>query len=187
MRSHTLKNHLFPVGLPLRMTFSIAYRQRRGTPLRALLHGLLLFACLLALSPLQAQSGYIKKYRPLADSLSEKYGIPSSVILGVAIVESGAGNTRTARLLNNHFGIVGVNKLQKTHGVKTRYKQYASVADSYVAFCQLISRRKFYPRLKGQKDYTLWINAISKTGYSERAEEWRKKITSAIQKNKLAK
>ena len=54
-----------------------------------------------------AQSKYIKQFKPLADSLSEEYKIPTAVILGVAIIESGAGTSRNSKLLHNHFGIVG--------------------------------------------------------------------------------
>lgn len=121
----------------------------------------------------------------MADSLSEAYGIPAAIILGVAIVESGAGTSRNSRLLNNHFGIVGKNNLLKTKGIRTRYKQYASVAASFADFCNLLTRKKFYSALKGNMDYKLWITAISKTGYSEAPAEWRKRITTAIQKNKL--
>ncbi|MDF2381155.1 glucosaminidase domain-containing protein [Nostoc ellipsosporum NOK] len=155
-------------------------------PFRRTFFSLGLLALLATATPARAQQAYVNKYRPLADSLSSVYGIPRSVILAVAIIESGAGTTRTARLLNNHFGIVGSNRLHKTHGIRTRYKQYPSVAASYAAFCQLIARKKFYPKLKGEKDYRKWVDAISKTGYSERPAEWRKKIISAIQRNKLA-
>jgi len=149
---------------------------------------LFLLMALLFILPhsLQAQSKYVKKHRHLADSLSVIYEVPSSVILGVAIVESGGGNSRNAKLLNNHFGIVGKNNLLKTKGIKSRYKQYSSVADSYEDFCQLLSRRKFYPTLKGNTDYRLWVDAISKTGYSEVPAEWKKRISATIRKNKLA-
>ncbi|PZR29590.1 MAG: muramidase [Citrobacter freundii] len=147
-----------------------------------------ILAVLLFILPqvLQAQSKYVKKYRHIADSLASIYDVPAAVILGVAIVESGGGNSRNAKLLNNHFGIVGKNNLLKTKHIKSRYKQYSSVAASYEDFCKLLSRRKFYPTLKGNKDYRLWVDAISKTGYSEAPAEWKKRITAAIRKNKLA-
>lgn len=148
--------------------------------------GLLVLLCIFAVQGLQAQSKYVKKYRPLADSLAAVYEVPAAVILGVAIVESGSGTSRNARLLNNHFGIVGKNNLLKTKGIKSRYKQYSKIADSYVNFCQLLSRRKFYSSLKGNKDYRVWVDAISKTGYSEMPEEWKKRINGAIRKNKLS-
>jgi len=141
---------------------------------------------LISAQSLQAQSKYVKKYKPLADSLSAVYEVPSSVILGVAIVESGSGNSRNAKLLNNHFGIVGKNNLLKTKHIKSRYKQYSSIAGSYEDFCKLLSRRKFYSTLKGNQDYRLWVDAISKTGYSEVPAEWKKRISATIRKNKLA-
>lgn len=131
------------------------------------------------------QKKYIKRYKHLADSLSRVYEIPASVILGVAIIESGSGTSKNAKLLNNHFGIVGKNNLLQTKGIKTRYKQYPNIAASYVDFCRIISRRRFYPTIKGKKDYKVWTDAISKSNYSEVPEEWRKKINSAIKKNDL--
>lgn len=134
-----------------------------------------------------SQFKYIHLYRPLADSLAAVYEIPASVILGVAIVESGAGSTKNATILNNHFGIIGKNNLHQSRGIKTRYKQFITVKDSYIAFCKLVSKRKFYKTLKGNNNYLLWVNAISKTGYSELPEVWRRKIITIIKKNRLAR
>ena len=134
---------------------------------------------------LHAQGKYIQTYKPLADSLSVVYGIPSSVMLGVAIIESGSGSSRNAKLLNNHFGIVGKNNLLKTKGIRSRYKQYPSVKASYIGFCQLLTRKRFYPKLKGNHDYNLWLDAMSKAGYSEAPVEWKSRISAAIRKLKL--
>ena len=147
---------------------------------------LLSFLLLTLVQVLPAQSGYIKKYGSLADSLAKEYKIPVAVILGVAIIESGSGTSRNSKLLNNHFGIVGKNDLMKTKGVKSRYKQFKSVTDSYVAFCKLVKKRKYYEKLKGNNDYNLWLDAMSKAGYSEVPEEWKKKIASCIRKHKLS-
>jgi flagellum-specific peptidoglycan hydrolase FlgJ len=133
-----------------------------------------------------SQTKYVQKYRPLADSLSEEYGIPAAVILGVAIVESGSGTSRNAKMLNNHFGIVGKNKLLKTKGIKSRYKQYDSVEDSYHAFCKLLKKKKYYKKLKDNKDYKLWVDAISKSGYTEAPATWKQRVSDVIRKNKLA-
>lgn len=178
-----MKAQLFLVRLPILMVIKKLLKLKQHA-IKATLT--LLFICLLGHSSLQAQTSYVNTYKPVADSLSGVYGIPPSIILAIAIVESGAGTSRNAKLLNNHFGIVGKNNLLKTKGIKTRYKQYGSVLGSYVDFCKLLSRRKYYARLKGNKDYKLWIDAISKAGYSEAPVEWRKRITSTIQKYKLA-
>jgi flagellum-specific peptidoglycan hydrolase FlgJ len=146
----------------------------------------LIFILLLASQLVFAQSKYIKQYKPLADSLSKEYKIPVSVILGVAIIESGAGTSRNSKLLHNHFGIVGKNDLLKTKGIKSRYKQFKSAADSYQAFCKLLKKRKYYDKLKGNMNYHLWLDAMSKHGYSEEPEQWKQRITAAIRKSKLS-
>jgi hypothetical protein len=132
-----------------------------------------------------SQSSYIKKYKPLSDSLSNEFKIPSSVILGIAIIESSSGTSRNCKLLNNHFGIVGKNNLLKTHRIKTRYKQYTSSRESFIDFAKIISRKKYYNKLKSNPNSNDWIEEISKHGYSEMPNIWRKRIKETIKVNKL--
>ncbi len=147
-----------------------------------LMFGVFSFSTLFAQS---ATSSYIRDYKILANTYSKEYGIPASVIMGVAIVESSSGKGRIVSLLNNHFGIVGSNEAEKTHGIKTRYKQYLSASASYKAFCKLLTRRKFYNKIKGNDNYKVWLSEISKTGYSTRPTEWLNKITGVITKYDL--
>ncbi len=143
-----------------------------------------LFGFILALaSPVFSQTKYVREFRPYADSLSKEYGIPSAVMLGIAILESGSGTSRNAKLLKNHFGIVGKNKLKD---VKSRYKQYDHARDSYKDFCKLVKKKKFYEKLKGNTNPTVWVEALSKAGYSEVPETWKQRVLSTIKKNKLA-
>ncbi|MFM8255408.1 MAG: glucosaminidase domain-containing protein [Bacteroidota bacterium] len=146
---------------------------------------LLILVLLIQQSGFTQKSSFREKYQPLADSLATVYKIPSAVILGVAIIESGNGTSRNSRLLHNFFGIKGKNNLLKTKGIRSSYKQYKSDTASFVDFCKLVERKKFYPTLAGNPDYKPWILALSKTGYSEVPETWRKLITGAIQKNRL--
>lgn len=132
------------------------------------------------------QKTYINKYKSTARSLSVKYGIPSSVILGVAVVESSSGQNRNSKLLKNHFGIAGKNNLRKK-GIYTKYKQYPTVNASYIDFCKVITRKSFYKKMKGSKNYAKWVDAISKTGYSTQPATWKKKVTTVIKKYNLAK
>lgn len=148
-------------------------------------NGVLVFFFVIAFQTISGQSKYVKQYKPIADSLSVIYGVPSSVMLGVAIIESGAGKSRNCKLLHNHFGIKGKNNLVKTHNIKSSYKYYADGRSSYVAFCKLMTRKKFYPKLKGNKNHKLWLDAISKAGYSTVPDEWKKNISAAIRKHKL--
>ena len=156
---------------------------RNGTVRTGLL--LVLTCCLMTFTG-WSQKAFIQQYRPLADSLSAEYGVPASVMLGVSIVESGAGTSKNCKLLNNFFGIVGKNNLLKTKGIKSRYKQYPDAAASFADFCKLQSRKKYYTKLKGNMDYTVWLEAISKSGYSEAPATWKQRVGDAIKKNKLS-
>lgn len=149
--------------------------------------GLLAVFGLMLASVAGAQSPkYLARYKPLADSLAAEYEIPASVILGIAITESGGGTSRNCKLLNNHFGIVGKNDLWKTKKIRSRYKQYPDATASYVDFCKKVKKKKYYKHLKGKTDYTLWLDAMSKSGYSEAPAIWKSRVISVIKKNKLA-
>jgi len=152
-------------------------RTIRSVGLKALLLAVVYFGCAVTVS---AQNKYIDKYKPIADSLSGVYGIPSSVILGIAILESGNGQSRNSKLLHNHFGIVGANKLKQTHGIKSSYKQYSNSIGSFVHFCKLISNKYFYNKLKGTNEAANWIDAISKSGYSSHPKTWKARILNTI-------
>ena len=147
----------------------------------------LLSGIFLLFSPLftKAQSRYVKKYRPVADSLAKVYGIPAALILGVAIIESGSGKSRNAKLLNNHFGIIGKNHLKRPGHAKNPYKQYKNITFSYIQFAEHLTKRKFYRKLKGNMNYVLWVNAMGKDKYSQNPVVWKRRIISTIKKNGL--
>jgi flagellum-specific peptidoglycan hydrolase FlgJ len=107
--------------------------------------------------------------------------------LGVSIIESASGTSRNCRLLKNFFGVKGKNTLMKTKGIRSAYKQYPSDTASFVDFCKIVSRKKIYASLKGNKDSQKWVLALSKTGYSEVPGTWQGLISSAIRKHQLDK
>lgn len=129
----------------------------------------------------QTSKEYINKYRPLSDSLGKAYGIPSELILAIAILESGYGRSRNAKLLNNHFGIVGKNNLAQSHGIKSRYKQYKSVSESYRHFCEVVARKPYYKKLKNNRHCKDWVDLMKAAGYSEYPDEWASKVLSIVQ------
>ena len=147
---------------------------------------LLVLVLMVAIFSANAQnSKYITNHKIIATVLGEHYGIPASVILAVAAVESASGSGAVAKVLNNHFGIVGHNNIVNHRGNKSRYKQYDNVYASYIDFCNLMTRKKFYSKLKNNDNPQLWIKAISRTGYSEQPEEWEKRIMSVLSSNRL--
>ncbi len=129
---------------------------------------------------------YIEKHSPAAQTLMRETGVPASVILAVAIHESAYGNSRIARYLNNHFGIKGKNNSKK---IRSAYKGYGSVLDSYRDFVGLLQRRKSTQPLfdkHNSEDYKGWIKGIARSGYSETGD-WSRKVISTIDTYDLEK
>lgn len=129
---------------------------------------------------------YIERHGPAAQELMRETGVPASVILAVAIHESAYGNSRIARYLNNHFGIKGKNNSKK---IRSAYKGYKSVKESYRDFVGLLKRRKATRPLfdkHGSDDYKSWVQGIARGGYSE-SRDWSRKVISTINRYDLEK
>ena len=148
----------------------------------------ILLLLLLTASVIRAQQvtdDYIIKYSGLCMHLSDSFGIPAELILGVALVESAAGTSKNAQILNNHFGIKSGNKLRNIKGIQTRFRNYESDSASFIDFCFYLKRRKFYTTLKGNFNYNAWLNQMAKSGYSGSPQEWKVKIKTQILKHNL--
>ncbi|SFN96977.1 Flagellum-specific peptidoglycan hydrolase FlgJ [Chitinophaga sp. YR627] len=134
-------------------------------------------------------TNYVKKYKPTAVRIMNETGIPASVIMGVAMLESGMGTSKNAKYLHNHFGIVGRNTLHKQKGVayRSRYKEFASAEASFDYFANMVKKKKWFSSLKGNTEYKLWLKHMNHAGYSSAGHEWVKRVTSMISRYKLYK
>lgn len=131
-------------------------------------------------------SSYIAEHKDMAQQLMRETGVPASVILAVAFHESAYGNSKIAKHLNNHFGIKGKNK-SKT--IRSAYKGYSSITESYRDFVGLLQRRKATNKLFGKHeadDYESWVKGIARSGYAT-AGSWSPKVLATIRRYKLHK
>lgn len=137
--------------------------------------------------PYSTINAYVDSFAGHAVMLQRETGIPASVILGVAIVESAYGNSKNCRLLHNHFGIIGSNNLRQ-RGVKyrSRYKEYESDSASYAHFCSVIMSKPYYPKIKGMRNNGIWLKRISRT-YTTARSKWTKRVLFIIRKYKLGR
>ncbi len=138
---------------------------------------------LLAQKKYTAQS-YIQANKDAAIKYMKEYGIPASIILGIAYHESAHGNSKIATYLNNHFGIKGKNNSTE---IKSAYKGYDSVEDSYFDFVSLIESRKQFNILidkYGPGNYKKWVLGIAKGGYAA-SNKWASQVIAIIDKYKL--
>lgn len=136
----------------------------------------------------KAVKKYIKKYENLAVEKAASHEIPVSIILGVSIVESAAGQSLICKTLNNFFGIKGKNwSSEKKMGYKSAYKEYKTDYESFEHFCQVLKKKGFYPKLKGTFNYKEWLAQMNKASYASAKQKWINDITKTIEKYELHK
>lgn len=136
----------------------------------------ILFLCMIPYILWCQQEAYIQRYAKMAQQEQAKYGIPASVILAQAILESNSGESMLAIYYNNHFGI---SCQLQVHGTecseyldrgegKTHYfKVYSSVWASYRDHSVYLTTGK-YASLKSycKGDWKKWCTEIPRRGYS---------------------
>jgi flagellum-specific peptidoglycan hydrolase FlgJ len=136
----------------------------------------------ITVSAQSAAKKYIEMYNEAAIRTMNEYGIPASIVLGVAIHESASGNSKIAKYLNNHFGMKGSSGPKP---IKSSYKGYQDVHESYSDFASLLHKRfsslfKKYPI----SDYRSWVYGIQRGGYAA-SGTWASQVMSIIKAYKL--
>jgi len=131
-----------------------------------------------------AADKYVELYKEAAIRIMNENGILASIVLGVAIHESGSGTSEIARILNNHFGFKGQNQSKEIHSA---YKGYDSVEASYADFVNLLKERdKFRPLFDKYSsfDYYGWVTGIQRAGYAS-STAWANQVLAIIKKYEL--
>lgn len=132
----------------------------------------------------EAQLDYVERYLDLAAQEMARAGVPVSIKLGQAILESRWGTTDLAVIANNHFGIKcgGVwngpifYKEDDEYDSKGRlipscFRQYSSPEASFIAHSEFlrdptkVDRYGFLFSLN-PKDYKAWAKGLRKAGYA---------------------
>ncbi|GEM_PF-525187 len=117
---------------------------------------------------------YIRRFRKVARTEMQKFGIPASVKMAQALVESRAGSSRLARENNNHFGIKCFSKsCKKGHCSnfsddhhKDFFRIYASAWESWRAHSLMLTQGRYRKLLAYGKDYRKWAKGLKDLGYA---------------------
>jgi len=150
----------------------------------------LLASCLLASAQKNSPKSYIEQFKEDAIRIMHETGVPASIVLGVAMHESGCGNSALAQHLNNQFGVKGDGHIvyyAKKKPVRTAYKRYESVYDSFQDFARIMTERSEFSALTEQLthfDYNGWARGIQKHGYASDSK-WSKRVLGIIAKYQL--
>ena len=117
---------------------------------------------------------YIKKYKDIAISEMNSYGIPASITLAQGILESGNGESRLAVDGNNHFGIKchnnwnGETIIEDDDEKGECFRKYSNVGDSFRDHSLFLKERGRYEFLFEYKisNYKKWAKGLKKAGYA---------------------
>ncbi len=119
------------------------------------------------------RSEYIAQYSDLAIREMRRTGIPASIKMAQAILESGDGNSTLARRANNHFGIkchewTGRRIYHDDDERNECFRRYSSVEDSYRDHSEFLTGRSRYAGLfeLDPHDYRAWARGLRETGYA---------------------
>lgn len=145
--------------------------------------GVLFFARIEVIAQDYSPEDYIDTFKDAAVQHMETHGCPASVILAVAMHESANGNSRIAQHLNNHFGIKGANDGR----IRSAYKGYDSVDESYADFIAFLKKRRASKDLfdtHAPHDYEGWVRGIARSGYAA-SSAWASRVLATIRRYDL--
>lgn len=137
---------------------------------------------------------YVDQYKVVAIKNMQLHGVPASIALAQAILESGAGTGNLSQRANNHFGIkchkdwVGDSVKHDDDALQECFRKYNTVLDSYEDYAAFLRGRKWYePLFKLQKDdYVGWANGLKKAGYAT-DPKYPSKLIGLIERYQLQK
>jgi hypothetical protein len=135
---------------------------------------------------------YIEKYQVLAIDEMNRTGIPASIKMAQACLESSNGNSDLSKKSNNHFGI----KCKSTWTGKTVkhdddeknecFRKYNSVEESYLDHSNFLVGSPRYSGLFQLRpdDYIGWAHGLKNAGYAT-AKDYAQRLIKIIEENQL--
>lgn len=124
---------------------------------------------------------YIEKFSKIAQEEMERTGVPASIKLAQAILESNGGKSVLSRKAHNHFGIkcggswndrtfyrVDDEKDKKGNDIESCFRVYKNAESSFIAHSEFLRDNKRYEFLFSldHDDYKAWAHGLKKAGYA---------------------
>ena len=136
---------------------------------------------------------YIAQYKTIAMKEMKRTGVPASITLAQAIVESNSGESNLAKNHNNHFGIkcksdwTGAKTYQDDDAKQECFRAYDNAEISFKDHSNFLKSRPNYVDLflLDPVDDTAWAYGLKKAGYAT-AADYPKKLLKIIDDYELA-
>ena len=116
---------------------------------------------------------YIERYKGIAMAEMERYGIPASIKLAQALLESGNGNSSLAVEANNHFGIKcgagwrGKSIHKSDDNPNDCFRVYDNPEQSFKDHSLFLLRKRYEKLFSlNTNDYKGWAYGLKEAGYA---------------------
>jgi hypothetical protein len=141
----------------------------------------------------KATLAYVAQYKEIAMKEMKRTGVPASITLAQAIVESNSGESNLAKNHNNHFGIKcksdwkGAKTYQDDDAKQECFRAYENAEQSFKDHSNFLKSRPNYVDLflLDPVDDTAWAFGLKKAGYAT-ATDYPKKLLKIIDDYELA-
>jgi LysM repeat protein len=139
-----------------------------------------------------ARNEYIQQYKDDAVRDMQKTGVPASITLAQALLESDDGNSPLAKDANNHFGIKcsdwnGDRYIQDDDKKNECFRKYSTALESYDDHSNFLKTRPRYASCFQLPitDYQGWARELKKAGYATNPQ-YADRLIKIIEENNLA-
>ena len=139
------------------------------------------------------RSEYIARYSDIAVREMRRSGIPASIKMAQAILESGDGNSTLARRGNNHFGIkchdwTGRRIYHDDDKRNECFRRYSNPEESFIDHSEFLTSRQRYTGLfkLDPYDYSGWARGLKAAGYATNPQ-YDRLLIKIIEDNELYK
>ncbi len=137
---------------------------------------------------------YIETYKNVAKENMTRSGIPASITLGQAILESGAGTGPLSMQANNHFGIkchkewTGPSIKYTDDEENECFRKYDDPSQSFKDHSYFLTSRPRYAELFDfqKDDYKSWAYGLKAAGYAT-DKQYPDKLIGLIEKYQLGR
>ncbi len=137
---------------------------------------------------------YIERFAPVAVAEMDRCGIPASISMAQAIIESRSGSSVLSIKNNNHFGIKCFSRTcppgHCTNYTDDHHKdffiKYKDAESSWQAHSQFLLKNRYRELLKYGKNINVWAKGLREFGYAT-DKDYDKKILAVIHQYDLAK
>ena len=141
-----------------------------------------------SLIPEKTKINYLKRFAKVAVVEQKKFGIPASVTLAIALIQSKAGTNDRSQRSNNHFDLIATpdwKSVTEEYG-NLRFRKYETAWLSFRDHSYYITSGQFTPLSKlNSNDYKVWLRSLHNLKYADNSESFVNDVQETIEKYKL--